>query len=152
MVLTIDHPELAALHRLWLGIAEGTLPPDRAAFTPEVLLPWLGHIGIVEVELAPVRLRVRLAGLHLVEHDGQDNTGRYLDEVVPPEDRAQALAPYWHCLETRAPHYDASYSRPGRSRRYLMHRLLLPVSTNGGGVDQIIAGIYALPMAETPRH
>lgn len=151
MALDIDHPELAALHLFWSRQAADGRLPDRAAFTPEALRPWLGHIGIVEVEREPVRLRVRLAGLHLVEHDGHDNTSRYLHEAIPEHDRDLIIGAYLRCLESRTPQYEELYSHPAPDKRHLMRRLLLPVSVDGRGVDQIIAGIYTLPAPAAPR-
>lgn len=152
MTIEIDHQELAALHKLWTGCASDGRLPDRAAFTPETLRPWLGHIGIVEVEREPVRLRVRLAGIHLVEHDGHDNTGRYLHEVIPPPEHDRVLGGYLRCLDGCAPQYEALYSRPNGNRRFLMRRLLLPVSMDGSQIDQIIAGVYAQAVEPNLRH
>ena len=151
MTIEIDHPELAALHRLWTECTSDGRLPDRTAFTPETLRPWLGHIGIVEVQRDPVRLRIRLAGMHLVEHDGNDHTGRYLHDVLPPPERDAFLGAYLRCLEHLAPQYETLYSRPDINKRFLMRRLLLPVSMDGRRIEQIIAGVYTAPVGPNFR-
>lgn len=143
MIIEIDHPELANLHNHWVAQAGTDRLPGRAAFTPETLRPWLGHIGIVEVERDPLRLRVRLAGVHLVEHDGHDHTGRYLHDVVPPAEREMVLGSYLRCLDERTPTFESFYTRPDPNRRCLVRRLLLPLSADGREVDQIITGFYS---------
>lgn len=151
MMIDIDHSELAALHELWAREAESEHLPGRAAFTPETLRPWLGHIGIVEIERQPVRLRIRLAGVHLVEHDGHDYTGRYLHDVVPPAERELVLGGYLRCLDDKVPKFESFYSRPTPNRRYLVRRLLLPLSADGLEVDQIVSGFYSEPAPVTFR-
>jgi PAS domain len=137
--LDIDVPELAALLRLWEARRPSLGLPRRADFTPEVLQPWLGNVGILDVERHPLRFRIRLAGTVLTGLYGQDYTGRYLEEVVPD------LRPHVRCAETGEPQYDAVSSQPKERVRYALRRLLLPVSLSGDDVGQIIAGIYPGP-------
>lgn len=105
--------------------------------------PWLGHIGIIDVEQSPQRFRIRLAGTHIVEYYEQDNTGRYIDDLVPADDRDGILRSYVRCAETRTPQFTAAYSNLGEKDRYLLRRLLLPVTVGDRNIDQIIVGIYA---------
>jgi hypothetical protein len=142
--LRIEHPSLQSLYKLWDARRGIRRFPTRRDFLPEAdLHPWMGHLGIVEVEYCPQRFRVRLAGTEVAQYDGADFTGHYLDEIVPPNGRAEILSPYHACLRDQAPQYSSFVPPlPGATYRKL-HRLLLPCSSNGSEIDQIIVGIYA---------
>jgi hypothetical protein len=116
----------------------------RADFPPESLTPWMGHIQIVErvIEGDRLRHRVRLAGTRIVYYEGRDNTGLYLDDVVPVEQREEILEPYRRCAETRAPVYGAFYSCSEAAISSQLERLILPLATDGQRVDQFLVAIY----------
>src|SRR5690606_7525038 len=104
--------ELEALRARWqLCCRDGALP-RRSDFPPESLVPWIGHIEVVEAVPAQgtVRFRVRLVGTRIVYYEGRDNTGLFLDDVIPAEDRDTVLAPYRQCQEHRQPVYSTFYS------------------------------------------
>lgn len=121
--------------------------PRRCDFPPESLVPWIGHIEVVEAVRAgdSVRFRVRLAGTRIVYYEGRDNTGSYLDEVVPAEQIDAVLTPYRECRNTRQPTYSTFYSCAAAAVSSLLERLILPLSTDGAEVDQFLVAIYRAP-------
>lgn len=137
------HEKLAQLLAFWESRRPSAGLPPRSAFLAEEFRPWMGHIGIVEVEAERPRFRVRLAGVAIVEYDGADFTGKYLDEVVPAHARRTILGPFEVCLREKAPQYDI-ISQPfqGATVRRL-HRLLCPCAEDGERVDRILVGVYA---------
>jgi hypothetical protein len=136
--------ELKALHVRWQEYCRDGGVPRRADFTPENLSPWIGHIQIVELVPAPdgPRFRVRLVGTRIVYYEGHDNTGLFLDEVVPRDIRDQILAPYRECRETGEPIYSTFYSCAKTAISSLLERLILPLSRDGAEVDQFLVAIY----------
>jgi hypothetical protein len=147
----IDHPQLLHLLALWRSNQALDGIPPRSAFTPETLRPWLGHIGIIDVERSPLRFRIRLAGMAVVEFDGFDATGRYVDEAFLPPGRDLILNSYARCQKSRAPQFTTALSRGTGAMRLLVQWLLLPVDIRSGEADQIISCLYADPAGALAR-
>lgn len=134
------HAKLASLLRFYEARRDGVRLPARRAFLPEEMREWMGHLGIAVVERDPVRFKVLLSGTRLVQYEGSDFTGRYLDEAVPPHARDAILAPFFEALQTRQPVYD-TFTPPDQPSR-TMHRLVLPCADDGRTVDRFIVGMY----------
>jgi hypothetical protein len=138
--MDLDHPELDALYALW-GQTGGDKLPAREQFTPKHLRRWMGNLAIVRLVPPTGRLRVDLVGTRIVEIDGVDSTGQYLDEIAPPHAVDALLEPYRTVLDQRRPHYHRFVppSRPTTA----VHRLLLPLADDGVTIDRILSGVYA---------
>lgn len=104
----------------------------------------MGHIQIVERvhEGDTVRYRVRLVGTRIVYYEGHDNTGRFLDEVIPQDQRNQILEPYARCAETRAPVHGTFYGCSEAAISSKLERLILPLAADGTRIDQFLVAIY----------
>jgi hypothetical protein len=146
---------IAALRRIWddanTGLTakgSGVRVPPRAAFTPEVLKPWLPNIGIVEVVQdggAAPRFRVRLAGTAAAAFGGRDLTGKFLDEAAAPGQYDTFVAPYLQAMQTGQPTEDdvvpdliigiAGTPLPIR-------RLVMPCSSEGQAIDRFVVGLF----------
>jgi len=137
------HEKLAQLLAFWESRRPSAGLPPRSAFLAEEFRPWMGHIGIVEVKAGRPRFLVRLVGVAIVDYDGADFTGKYLDEVVPLHARSVILGPLEACLREQAPQYDVISQPFKRATVRRLHRLLCPCSEDGETVDRIIIGIYA---------
>jgi hypothetical protein len=136
-----DHAELSALYDLWYEVHAGVRLPSRADFPPELLRPWIGHLAILRVVGPEQRLRVDLVGTRIVELDGRDSTGCFLDEMAPPHAVDTLLAPYRELLAKLQPVYHR-FAAPARPMLGV-HRLLLPLAEDGETVDRILSGVYA---------
>jgi hypothetical protein len=138
--------EFEAIQGRWQGLCQNGRLPTRADFPPESLTPWMGHIQIVEQvrEGDTNRYRVRLVGTRIVYYEGRDNTGLFLDDVIPIDQRAEILAPYGRCAETRAPVYGAFYSCSETAISSKLERLILPLAADGTTIDQFLVAIYRL--------
>lgn len=128
--------------------------PDRAAFDPLSLRPYLGNLLIVDVEDAmgaaasarqsDRRFRYRLIGTEVALMSGRDMTGRYFEEVYDPV----ALAEMRHCFG-----WVVDHRQPARifgtfrhaNRAFLgFDGMFLPVATGRGGtVTQVIGYIVS---------
>jgi hypothetical protein len=137
-------PEFEAIQSRWRELCHDGQLPTRADFPPESLTPWMGHIQIVERVSDGDRLRhrVRLVGTRIVYYEGRDNTGLFLDDIVPIEQRDEILEPYRRCAETRAPVYGAFYSCSEAAVSSQLERLILPLAADGKTVDQFLVAIY----------
>lgn len=138
--MEFDHAELDALYGLWKKQAGDRLPA-RAQLSPEALRRWMGHLAIVRLVGPEPRFRVDLVGTRIVELDGVDSTGHYLDEIASKPAVEVLLEPYRTVLETGRPqvHRFTPDHRPLTS----VLRLLLPLADDGVTIDRILTGVYA---------
>jgi hypothetical protein len=136
--------EFEALRNRWQGQCQDGHLPCRSAFPPESLVPWIGHIQLVEVvrEDETTRFRARLVGTRIVYYQGQDNTGLFLDEVIPADERDAILAPYRDCMDRRQPVYSVFYSCGAAAISSQLERMILPLASDGDHVDQFLVAIY----------
>lgn len=144
--------EFEALRARWRQHCRDDGLPRRSDFPPESLTPWIGHIEVVEAvrDGDATKFRVRLVGTRIVYYEGHDNTGLFLDDVVPADDRDVVLAPYRQCLESRAPVYSQFYSCGTAAISSLLERLILPLSVDGEAVDQFLVAIYRATPKDAP--
>lgn len=141
-MLPIQHEELAALHRFWLGLSKDGRLPARHDFVAEDLADWIGHVSLLEVERDPLRFRFLLHGGHFTLLTGNNLTGRYLEDALSPHYREAVLASYRDVVETGQPVY-RHYTDPSLPWREL-DRLILPLADDGVTVDRIMVGLYTL--------
>jgi hypothetical protein len=136
--------EFEALRARWQEQCQDGRLPHRSALPPESLVPWIGHIQLVEVvsEDGTTRFRVRLVGTRIVYYQGHDNTGLFLDEVIPADDRDAILAPYRDCMDRRQPVYSVFYNCGSAAISSQLERVILPLASNGDRVDQFLVAIY----------
>ena len=89
---------------------------------------------------ANARFQIRFHGAMIAKVYGSlDCRGRYLDEIVPAERRAAALAPYRETLQRGCPVYTIHDLTDRDGRLIYFERLLLPFSRDGEDVDRILA-------------
>ena len=138
--------EFQAIEERWRTHCRDGHLPARANFPPESLTAWIGHIQIVELvrDGETVRYRVRLAGTRIVYYEGHDNTGKFLDDVIPRDQRDEILEPYRRCADTRQPVYGQFYSCSDAAISAQLERLILPLAADGMTVDQFMVAIYRL--------
>lgn len=69
-----------SFYRFWDSCRDGGPIPDRARFTPESLLPWIGHIQIVDVVDGGRDFFHRIVGTEIVAVVGRDLSRKYVSE------------------------------------------------------------------------
>ena len=136
--------EFETLRARWQEHCQDGRLPCRSAFPPESLVPWIGHIQLIEVVSTKetIRFRARLVGTRIVYYQGHDNTGRFLDEVIPEDERDAILAPYRDCMDRRQPVYSVFYNCGSAAISSQLERVILPLASDGDRVDQFLVAIY----------
>lgn len=81
-------PAIGWLYDYWLAKKGGHRFPARQDIDPLEMKVALGGISLFDVERDPLRFRYRLIGADIVQRDGFDLTGRYLDELPLEQYRA----------------------------------------------------------------
>jgi hypothetical protein len=137
---------LALLHRLydfWLDCRGASDVPNRDAFDPFNLRPWLGHISIYEMIQDGADFRIRLEGTSIVAMTGEDWTGRRASDV----DRRYDSRLVDFMRTTIRTHQPAIHTmRLFQNDIEYITRLLLPIRSRPlGPVDQVFLVMYADP-------
>lgn len=133
------HPQLQSLLTFWDHLRGDRPAPSRSDFTPADLKHWLGNINLVDLE--PSGIRVRLHGTMCVMYDGADFTGRYLQEVIPPEVLDVVVAPYRELQASSAPVHHRIPPGVLKGTCQALERLILPLNRHSG-IDAAIVAIY----------
>jgi hypothetical protein len=88
----------------------------------------------------PYRFRYRLVGTGIVERNGSDPTGRYLDDFENRPFHETILADYARCAAERRPVAASRRFMDATGRHWLYQRLVLPLSEDGDKVNMLLGG------------
>ena len=131
------HDHLRSALEWWHGAGA---PPPTTALSPFVLpKALLPRTALIDVEPAPRRYRIRLAGTGNYEDFGSDVTGRYVDELVDPEGLDVVLAGMDAPTETGTPHFASRCFMTRRGTEVCCFRLLLPLVDPEGRVTRLLS-------------
>lgn len=102
----LRQPILKRFFAYWRAKAGQREMPVRADLDPLEFPYALGHMILVEVERNPQRFRFRLYGTALVNYfrDG-DYTGKYADELLPPDYAPFVVEAYRTAVAGRVPRH-----------------------------------------------
>lgn len=135
--LKFDEPALGELLAYWQGKRRGRPMPARGDIDPLDLPGHMGHLCLIDVELAPRRLRYRLLGSVVTEALGRDMTGRYFDEIYADDALADANRALEWIIEQRAPLRSHGRVLYKDKSHYRYETLNLPLSEDGETVNMI---------------
>lgn len=99
----IESSRIRQLFQYWQSKRRGALLPRRADIDPTEIPQLMPYVLLVDVEQNPFRVRYRLVGTKVVEATGFEFTGRYLDEIVLPDDEGPYLESYQLCCTAGMP-------------------------------------------------
>ena len=141
-------PEFVELFEYWKrksppGRLPGRQHIDPTEFSAQ-LLPYVLLIDVVAGEAGP-RFKMRLTGTGFVQLVGLEVTGKFFDEVVPPDRGAKVAAAMQETVETAAPVFlEGPFTMP--AREFLWgKRLFLPLAEDGKTVDMLLGAIRSVP-------
>ncbi len=136
-------PALHKLYDFWLDCRGVGDVPNRDAFDPFNLRPWLGHISIYQTINDGADFRIRLEGTSIVAITGEDWTGKRASDV----DRRYGSRLVDFMKATLRAHEPAIHTmRLFQNNIEYITRVLLPVrSQQRGPVDQVFLAMYADP-------
>jgi hypothetical protein len=141
-------PELAILFDLWRAKSDGmkTLP-RREDLDIRLLKPFLRHVSIVErIAIISGRssYRMRLQGSYLVEFFG-DQTGKLMEESVPPELAERWAGVYDALLDARQPlRLQGTYSQE-RMDYLIGESLAVPLGNGDAPPVSVLSVTYYTP-------
>lgn len=144
----IREPELKDIFLYWLGKRSGRAVPLRKDIGPAGIDPQhLPHMFMYRTE-ANGRFRCVLVGTEIVKVFQRDETGLYLDEILPAYSRKSRLKLFARCVDDQRPVYYAGPALiPTRDHRRV-GRLLLPLSSGGEGSDHVFGIVKFGPILD----
>ncbi len=139
-------PRFSAFFVYWQSKAPPGRLPGRQHIDPLEIPRLLRHIALYDVvrQDGDFRFRFRLVGTGLAEALGADNTGRFIDEIMPAEAYPALHATYSQLARQGTPQY-WQRNLPFANRDFLaVQRLALPLAADGNTVDMIMS--YYVPI------
>ncbi len=144
----IKEPELKELFFYWLEKRAGRVIPLRVDIGPGDIGPQhLPHLFMYRKE-ASGRFRCILVGTEIVKIFQRDETGLYLDEILPAHSSKARLRLFARCVDEQRPvYYGGPALIPTRDRRRV-GRLLLPLSSDGKIADHVFGIVRFGPILD----
>jgi hypothetical protein len=134
----LSQSAMAELCEYWIKLGGGTGVPAYRDFDPLAVPRALPDLQVTRRE-ADGRHRIGLTGGRVADLMGRDNTGKCLDEVLPPELYPSRAGLYDGALAAGVPvAYRAFLIAAGREHRF-HKRLLLPFVESGQEPDLVLA-------------
>ena len=128
--------EIRDVYAYWLGKrVRGRIPLKRDIDPVEFKPGWLPNLFMYRVEDG--RFRCVLVGTRVVQVSGRDQTGKFLDEVLPRAHAASRQRLFERAVRDRVPVYYVGPALTPNPKYPRVSRLLLPVSSDGAGSDHV---------------
>ncbi|MDH3230852.1 MAG: PAS domain-containing protein [Alphaproteobacteria bacterium] len=139
--------DIKDVYAYWLGRRAGSRVPLRRDMDPVEFKPdWLPNLFMYRVENG--RFRCILVGTRIVEVFGRDETGMFLDEILPPKHAPSRQRLFERAVRDRLPVYYVGPALTSNPRYPRVSRLLLPVSSDGVAADHVFGIVKFGPVAE----
>lgn len=135
----IESPRIRQLFAYWQSRCRGGGLPRRADIDPADIPQLMPNILIVDIEYEPFRVRYRLVGTQIVETTGFEFTGRYLDEIILPDDEGPFLESYQLAAEHKTAVLARISWRLDAETTGEYDACFLPLSEDGVTVDKVLA-------------
>lgn len=150
----LPHQDLRELYAYWLANGGRTGIPLRSTLDPVDFKHLLPRLAIIEVLKTADgdRFRYRLAGTEIARQAGRDPTGKTFDDLYEGEYLAAAMATYTRIVKTGRPDFSERTFPLGEGAAHLRYnRIILPYSSDGAEVDQLVLLIVVLDQTASPR-
>lgn len=137
---TIETPCLRQLYLYWEERRRGREFPARRDLDPVEFRFALGHVVLIDVLRDPLRFRFRLHGSELSLRAGYDMTGKMVDDLPNPANRAILLERCAGLVATRLP-LRVLDQRPLGKRLFGYEALWLPLARDGSTIDMLMGAV-----------
>jgi len=147
----IQEPEIREIFRYWLERRPPGGVPDWSSIDPRTIPhKYLPNLFLYEY-VPEGRFRCKLIGTDLTRIFGRDETGRYLDEILDGTAATERLELFKQTVASGRPVYYRCRMTAARGERRTFSRILLPVSSGGGKIDQIFGMVRYGPAEHRAR-
>ena len=134
-----DDPILGPALAYWIEKRGNRLMPSRRDIDPtQIPRKILPNLQIIDVVDGGARFRYRLLGTATVEAYGEDFTGRYPDEMFPPDLRDFIHNIYGQVCNSKAPLYLRNRYVTAKGYKLGSKRIYMPLSDDDVEVNHIL--------------
>lgn len=138
----IDSQLVLSFSRFWRECCDGGPVPDRLHFTPESLLPWIGHVQIVEVIDNGRDFFHRIVGTEIASVIGRDLSRKYVSRSAYKIGAEAMLARYRETRNRGIPTFRKGSMIWALNKSWVaFESVTVPVGCGGEHVDQLITVI-----------
>jgi hypothetical protein len=139
--LNFSDTRLRDLLNYWRDKRGDRLMPARGDIDVLEIKSHIGRLHITEFEHNPFRMRYRLIGTTSTNIVGRDMTGRYFDEIYPPDIFAGMRDLYWWIAENKRPLRGLGSAIFANKSIYNFETVNLPLSDDGETVNMAVGEI-----------
>src|SRR4051794_22256526 len=132
-------PMLSTFYRYWEACCGSRAVPRRSDIDPSDIRALLPNLQLVDVVDRGQRFRFRLVGTAIVTAYGDEMTGRFFDEIMPPDRLARALGYHRLVCETKRPVYVRAAYATFENGEIVARRIIAPLSNDSISVNMTIA-------------
>jgi hypothetical protein len=136
-----EHPRFRRLADYLASKAPPGKLPGRQHIEPTDmgdLLPWIMLIDVIAAAGSAPRYRIRLVGTEVVEIQGSDQTGKYVEEVLDKAEAAAIMQAYGEIVRTHEPGYRQGMVATVGREHVFYRRIAFPLARDGEHVDMLI--------------
>ena len=147
LVLEFQRPELNQIRDIWKQKSAGKGYASRTDFDARTVKPYMRNMTILDVVVQPNgtrRYRHRYMGSALVEIFGEQ-TGRYLDEFIPPDRIARWTAGHDLVVLSGRPTRIIVRYKSSQMNYLQSETLSIPLSQDGEIYDMEMSFLYFAP-------
>jgi hypothetical protein len=137
----IESIELEYLLEYWKKLKKDQVLPFRHQFDPVAVPQCLKYIVLIDVKQNSPKYFIRLAGSAVNPAYMKPVAGRYMEDILKPQDLKVILPQYEYTIRHRVPTYMVGSAEMPSRVRLSYERLLLPMTTDGQNVDKLVIGI-----------
>jgi hypothetical protein len=146
----IREREIREIFLYWLERRPLDGVPNRRSINPKSISPkHLPNLFLYEYE-PEGRFRCKLIGTDIARVLGKDETGQYLDEMLDPQTARETSNLFEQAVSSGRPIYYRYRALTARGERRLFSRILLPVSSGRGRIDQVFGMVRYGPVEYRP--
>jgi len=136
-----EHPRFRRLSDYLASKAPfGKLPGRQHIEPTEIadLIPWIMLVDIITQADGEPRYRIRLVGTEVVNIQGSDRTGQYVQQVLDSAEATAIMQGYGEIIRSHVPGYRAGVvATVGRDHVHY-RRIAFPLARDGEHVDMLI--------------
>jgi hypothetical protein len=146
------NPALASALSLWREKTKGRTMPARSDMTARLMRAYMPNMSLLEKvgTAKAARYRVRLHGTSLASYAG-DKTGKFLDEIVPPDLIGSYTSVYDTVLELLEPVRLVRDFQVPEIDYLAGESLIAPLSAPGKSTPLILSITYVTPRSAATR-
>ncbi len=137
---------LRKIYAYWEAKRGDRLMPSRDDIDPSEIKPHLPFVFLIQVQEGQKRLLYRLSGTGLATRFGEEQTGRYLEDLDLGDVKDEAISSFYEVVSGCRPTHLAGEYRKADGRLIRFERVAMPLSSDQTKVQMIFGANDYIPL------